>query len=562
MTDLSLAERPDTRDERNGRLVVSLRNVSKLFSNGTLALKDMSLDVERGEFLSLLGPSGCGKSTALRIIAGLGAPSSGTIDWPSSKINSRGLPEGDIGFVFQEPTLMPWDTVFGNVYLPLRLAGVSKAAAKPRIMETLRSVGLADFEHSYPRELSGGMKMRVSIARALVTHPKLLLMDEPFAALDEITRQKLNDDVLRLWRDTGITVIFVTHSVFESAFLSNRIVVMKARPGQVYRPADRNIGGARRQLPDVRGIPRDDRQSFPRAAGSHHAWSERTMSDAVQTAPADAGTDDAVQIAVARTSTTEKVLRVAVPLAMLVLAIGLWQFHVVVNEVPRYIMPSPVDVATALYTDWGTLAPSLLVTLRITFLALIIALIGGVGLAIILVQSKWIELAIFPFAVVLQVTPMIAIAPLLIIYLPTQTALLVCAFIVAFFPILSNMVAGLKSVDHNLLNLFELYGANRWQTLIYLKLPSSLPYFAAGLRIGGGLSLIAAVVAEFAAGSAGKGSGLAFRLLESGYRLNYPRLYAALILLMVTGVAIFAVTSLISWLLLHRWHESAVKREN
>ena len=211
-----------------------MRDVSKVFSNGTLALKDMSLDVERGEFLSLLGPSGCGKSTALRIIAGLGAPSAGTIDWPSSRLNARGLPEGDIGFVFQEPTLMPWQTVFGNVYLPMRLQGISKAAARPQIMETLASVGLADFEKAYPRELSGGMKMRVSIARALVTKPKLLLMDEPFAALDEITRQKLNDDVLRLWRQSGVTVIFVTHSVFESAYLSNRIVVMKARPGQVY----------------------------------------------------------------------------------------------------------------------------------------------------------------------------------------------------------------------------------------------------------------------------------------------------------------------------------------
>ncbi|MGN6488604.1 MAG: ABC transporter ATP-binding protein [Devosia sp.] len=214
--------------------VVSMQNVSKVFSNGTLALKDMSLDVERGEFLSLLGPSGCGKSTALRIIAGLGAPSSGRVDWPSSKINSRGLPEGDVGFVFQEPTLMPWQTVFGNVYLPLRLSRVGKAAARERIMETLASVGLADFAGAYPRELSGGMKMRVSIARALVTNPKLLLMDEPFAALDEITRQKLNDDVLRLWRQSGVTVIFVTHSVFESAYLSNRIVVMRARPGQVF----------------------------------------------------------------------------------------------------------------------------------------------------------------------------------------------------------------------------------------------------------------------------------------------------------------------------------------
>jgi NitT/TauT family transport system ATP-binding protein len=243
LTDLSLAE-PGTAT-KSTQTVVSMRNVSKVFSNGTLALKDMSLDVERGEFLSLLGPSGCGKSTALRIIAGLGAPSSGTIDWPSSKINSRGLPEGDVGFVFQEPTLMPWQTVFGNVYLPLRLQSVSKSAARERIMETLASVGLADFANAYPRELSGGMKMRVSIARALVTKPKLLLMDEPFAALDEITRQKLNDDVLRLWKQSGVTVIFVTHSVFESAYLSNRIVVMKARPGQVFADMPLKTSGAR-----------------------------------------------------------------------------------------------------------------------------------------------------------------------------------------------------------------------------------------------------------------------------------------------------------------------------
>lgn len=288
------------------------------------------------------------------------------------------------------------------------------------------------------------------------------------------------------------------------------------------------------------------------------------MSDAATAIKSsEAGTDSAVAIVASRTSLAERVLRVVIPVAMVGLAIGLWQLHIVVNNVPHYIMPAPLDVVTTLFTDWPTLYPSLLVTLRITLLALALALIGGVGLAIILVQSKWIELAIFPFAVILQVTPMIAIAPLLIIYIKDpQTVLLTCAFIVAFFPILSNMVAGLKSVDHNLLNLFELNGANRWQTLTYLKLPSSLPYFAAALRIGGGLSLIAAVVAEFAVGSAGRGSGLAFRLLESGYRLNYPRLYAALLLLMITGVAIFALTSLISWLLLHRWHESALKREN
>ena len=225
---------PPPASASNDRPVVTLHAVSKVFSNGTLALSNMSLTVRRGEFLSLLGPSGCGKSTALRIIAGLGAPSSGTVDWPSSTINAKGLPQGDIGFVFQDPTLMPWTTVFGNVYLPLKLHGMSKADARPHIMETLALVGLADFAEAFPRELSGGMKMRVSIARALVTNPKLLLMDEPFAALDEITRQKLNDDVLKLWRSSGVTVVFVTHSVFESAYLSNRIVEMRSRPGQVF----------------------------------------------------------------------------------------------------------------------------------------------------------------------------------------------------------------------------------------------------------------------------------------------------------------------------------------
>ncbi|HEV7276237.1 MAG TPA: ABC transporter permease [Devosiaceae bacterium] len=277
----------------------------------------------------------------------------------------------------------------------------------------------------------------------------------------------------------------------------------------------------------------------------------------------EAGTDSAVAILAPTTSGSEKFLRIAVPVGMLVLAILTWHLFVIINEVPHYILPSPADVAASLYTDWGVLYPALLVTLRITFTALILALVGGVVLAIVLVQSRWVELALFPFAVVLQVTPIVAIAPLLLIYTPdTQTALLICSFLVAFFPILSNMVAGLKSVDHNLLNLYDLYGASRWQTLLYLKIPSSLPYFMAGLRIGGGLALIAAVVAEFAAGSAGQGAGLAFRLLESQYRLNIPRLFAALLLLTATGVAIFGMTSLVSWLSLRRWHESAMRREN
>jgi NitT/TauT family transport system ATP-binding protein len=210
------------------RTLISLAHIRKEFANGTVALDDFSMDVREGEFLSLLGPSGCGKSTTLRLIADLADISAGAITWPSG-----GSARSDIGFVFQEPTLMPWASVIDNVYLPLKLKGLSRKEALPKIMDTLALVGLADFAKVYPRELSGGMKMRVSIARALVTEPKLLLMDEPFAALDEITRFKLNDDILRLKEARNVTVIFVTHSIYESAYLSSRIIVMAARPGRV-----------------------------------------------------------------------------------------------------------------------------------------------------------------------------------------------------------------------------------------------------------------------------------------------------------------------------------------
>jgi NitT/TauT family transport system ATP-binding protein len=210
--------------------VVALRGVRKTFPNGVIALDGFDLSVRPGEFLTLLGPSGCGKSTALRIVAGLSEPDSGAVEWSDSAAETH----RQIGFVFQEPTLMPWATVEANVRLPLRLLG-AEAGASGRIGAALDRVGLAGFAQAYPRELSGGMKMRASIARALVTEPKLLLMDEPFAALDEITRFRLNSDLLALWQTLGKTVVFVTHSVFESVYLSSRIIVMRPRPGRVFR---------------------------------------------------------------------------------------------------------------------------------------------------------------------------------------------------------------------------------------------------------------------------------------------------------------------------------------
>ena len=217
--------------------LVALRGVGKAFPNGTRALAGLDLDVRPGEFVALLGPSGCGKSTALRIIAGLSEPTQGVVAWPqaATPAEDASKDESRIGFVFQEPTLMPWASVFDNVALPLKLNGAPAASGeRKRSTAALDRVGLGAFRHAYPRELSGGMRMRVSIARALVTEPQLLLMDEPFAALDEITRFKLNDDLLRMWQALRTTVVFVTHSVFESVYLSSRIVVMAARPGRVF----------------------------------------------------------------------------------------------------------------------------------------------------------------------------------------------------------------------------------------------------------------------------------------------------------------------------------------
>jgi NitT/TauT family transport system permease protein len=259
----------------------------------------------------------------------------------------------------------------------------------------------------------------------------------------------------------------------------------------------------------------------------------------------------------------ERLVEVAAPLLAGVLFLAAWQAVVQWKGIPPYILPSPVAVAEALWRDGPSLLGSLLVTLRITAAALIAAIVLGGALAILFAQSRLLEISLFPYAVILQVTPVVAIAPLIIIWVnDTFLALLVCAWIVAFFPIVANTTLGLNSADRNLVELFRLYGASRWQTLRYLRLPAALPYFLAGVRISGGLALIGAVVAEFVAGTGGAETGLAYRILEAGYRLQIPRLFAALLLLSATGIAIFAVLSWLTRRLIGHWHESALPRED
>jgi NitT/TauT family transport system permease protein len=261
-------------------------------------------------------------------------------------------------------------------------------------------------------------------------------------------------------------------------------------------------------------------------------------------------------------SRTVRLVRVLLPVVVLAAGIAVWHLVVRINHIPPHILPGPGAVFWTLISDWPVLSQSLMTTLTTTLEGFVAAAIGGIALALLFNQSKWLEYSLFPYAVILQVTPVIAIAPLLLIYLPQQVAVIVCAWIVGFFPVLANTTLGLNSVDRNLAGLFRLYGASRLQTLAYLKLPSALPYILGGLRIAGGLSLIGAVVAEIAAGSAGAGSGLAYRILESGYRLNIPRMFAALLLLSAAGIVIYGLLALTSHLVLRRWHESALGKEN
>jgi NitT/TauT family transport system permease protein len=255
----------------------------------------------------------------------------------------------------------------------------------------------------------------------------------------------------------------------------------------------------------------------------------------------------------------DRALRFALPVIVLALSLAAWEMVVRLAHIQPYVLPAPSLILQTFIADKVLLTQSLLVTLITTLEGFLLAATGGIGLAVLFNLSRLVEYSFYPFAVILQVTPIVAVAPLLLIYLPQPLAVLACAWIVAFFPVLANTTLGLNSIDRNLADLFALYGASRGQVLWNLKLPSALPYILGGLRIAGGLSLIGAVVAEIAAGSAGAGSGLAYRIVESGYRLNIPRMFAALVLLSIAGIVIFYALAFVNHIALRRWHESALE---
>ena len=365
--------------------------------------------------------------------------------------------------------------------------------------------------------------MRVSIARALVTRPRLLLMDEPFAALDEFTRFRLQEDLLTLWRELGCTVVFVTHSIYEACFLARRIVLMTPRPGP-HRHRNRFLPRARPRDPSFPRLYRPGQRGDPGHAGG-----------AGERGP---------------------MIRLA-PYLFAALFLVLWEIAVRVSGVPGYLVPGPVAIVGAFLADPALFLTSLASTLGVTATAIAVSAVLGVVLAVVMQASPLARAAFQPWTVVLQVTPIVAIAPLVIVWVGDPFAsVVVCATIIAFFPVFSNTATGLAAAPADLLDLFRLNGAGRWDTLRLLRLPVALPYFLAGLRISGGLALVGTVSAEIVAGSGGVASGLAYRILEAGYRLQVPRMFAALALLSASGVAINAALDAFGKALLRRRGEA------
>lgn len=410
---------------------IEVLSAEKIYSNGTRALLPVNLTINQGEFITLLGPSGCGKSTLLKMVAGLVEPSDGKLMlW---RRDSREKAQHPLSFVFQEATLMPWSSVRNNVRLPLDLAGVPRAEGNTRVSEVLELVGLGKFADVLPRELSGGMQMRVSIARGLVTRPKLLLMDEPFGALDEITRNKLDSDLLRLWQEQNLTVVFVTHSIHEAVFLSQRVIMMAARPGRV-----------------VEDIP--IREPFPRSGRSASARPFPCMPVSCRTVccrPASPVWSHNMKNTTATPWIQHpRFLKILYPTLVAVAMVLLWQGAVSYFRIPAFLVPSPLVMLESLWTHLTPLLLALLFTLKITLISFLLSIVIGAAVAFILVQNRFVETALFPYIVFLQVTPIVAIAPLIIIWVKDATlSLVVCATLMAVFPIISNTTQGLRSVS-------------------------------------------------------------------------------------------------------------------
>lgn len=519
--------------------LIRIESLCKRFDgrNPVIALDDFNLEIRQGEFLSLVGPSGCGKTTLLRIIAGLEPITTGTIDFAGSDTL-------DIGFVFQEPNLLPWRTALGNAALILELQGWDEKKREVRAQEVLRLTGLAGYESFLPKSLSGGMKQRVAIARSLAHDPAVLVMDEPFAALDVLTRSEMNSELRSIWQETGKTIIYVTHDIREAVFLSQRVVVLTPQPGTVKDVVDIT-------LPEERTETTKDSVEFVgfQSRIREIIGKRRQATDSQRS-------DNKLLIAPAGTSYPGLWLRCLVKsaklLAVLLAIVGLWKGLVILLDIPAYLVPPPEAVFLGYVKHSGL---RLWYHTWVTFSEAITGFLAGglLGFFMGYVLAKFRSLAevLMPYVVAAQTAPKIAFAPLIVIWFGFgMLPKVLLTMLIVFFPVLVNTVLGIESIRRNPKELMKSAGATGWQTFRKLEFPSILPEVLAACKTSITLAVIGAVVGEFVGAKAGLGWLTQY---SAGY-LDTTTTFVALLQLVLLGIALYAAVGAVQKLAL-RWRE-------
>lgn len=534
-----------------GNELIEVKNLGMTFEaekNPVRALQNVSFNVKEGEFLSIIGPSGCGKTTLLRIIGGLLKQTEGEVIFKKGTVTEL---HKNSGFVFQDPTLLPWRKVFGNILLPLEVAKKDLGAEEEKkVKDLLAMVDLTGFENSYPNELSGGMKQRVAIARALAQDPLVLLMDEPFGALDEITRGRMNFELLRIWKETGKTVIFVTHSIPEAVLLSDRIVILSERPGTVKEVLDIKLKRER----DMSIIETEEFskyvQKVRKALGAYtngriHINAKAAKGEEVKPPKR---LEDFIPAPKISTLTLY-----AMYIVVFLLAIGIWKGLTSLFHIPSFLLPPPEDVFfeyISLLMN-GLLLKHTYVTLYETITGFLAGAAIGMLLGYPLAKSRKLERILSPYIVAAQTAPKIALAPLIVIWLGfgLSSKFFLVALIV-FFPIFVNMITGMRSVDMNLLELMKSTGASKFDIFKKIEMPSSLPMLFAGFKTGITLAVIGAVVGEFV----GANAGLGYLTIYAAGLMDTTQVFVAILQLTVLGIVLYALVSFIGKKLMP-WHE-------
>ena len=507
--------------------MLELAGVGRTFADGTAAVRDLDLRVRRGEFVSVVGPSGCGKSTLLRLVSGLEPATAGAVDVAPCRL----------GHVFQDPTLLPWRTVTRNVELLAELEGIPRAERRQRVERVLDLVGLTGFARARPAALSGGMRMRASLARSLVLEPELFLLDEPFGALDELTRERMNDELVALFAGGAFTALFVTHSVAEAVFLSSRVVVMSPRPGRI-------VGEVAVPFP----YPRPTHLRFAPEFGRLAAQ----VSGLLRGRRRERGLGDlGVSVSVLRT-------RWLPPALAFVVFLGLWYLvsEVLLDADRRFLLPPPHAVVEVAFLDPVNRAPllrGLALSAAVALIGFLIAAVIGVAIGTAMSQARWVERSLYPYAVLLQCVPILALVPVIGFWFDFGlTSRVIVTVLIALFPVISGTLFGLQSADRGQHDLLSLHRASRVTRLVKLQFPSALPALLTGLQVAATLAVVGAVVGDLFFKQGTPGIGVLIDLYRA--RLQTEQLLGAALLACLLGVAAFSLLGLLIRATTGGWH--------